>query len=151
MATTVRHPMRSVAAASPAREITDLIGERESWQALGLCREVDPELFFPEKGCNTVDDARRICGGCDVRQECLSYALDNNERFGVWGGMTERERKKLQRLLPVTVSKLSAVHIVVGRLTSKGASSAQIAAIIHLSERQVQRIRSELAKAEAAA
>jgi len=67
-----------------------------SWQTDALCAQTDPEAFFPEKGGST-RDAKRICGSCDVRGECLEYALQNDERFGIWGGLSERERRKLKR------------------------------------------------------
>lgn len=51
----------------------------------GLCRETDPELFYPEKGGST-REAKRICRVCDVRPECLQWALDNDEPHGIWGG-----------------------------------------------------------------
>lgn len=66
------------------------------WQADALCAQTDPEAFFPEKGGST-RDAKRICTTCDVRGECLEYALSNDERFGIWGGLSERERRKLKR------------------------------------------------------
>ena len=62
-----------------------------AWQADALCAQTDPEAFFPEKGGST-RDAKRICGQCNVRAECLEYALRNDERFGIWGGLSERER-----------------------------------------------------------
>lgn len=62
----------------------------------GLCAQTDPEAFFPEKGGST-REAKRICAGCDVRAECLEYALAHDERFGVWGGLSERERHRLTR------------------------------------------------------
>ena len=55
-----------------------------------------PEAFFPEKGGST-REAKKVCGSCDVRSECLDYALENDERFGIWGGLSERERRKLKR------------------------------------------------------
>ncbi|WP_431802322.1 WhiB family transcriptional regulator [Microbacterium sp. bgisy203] len=67
-----------------------------AWQADALCAQTDPEAFFPEKGGST-RDAKRICTTCDVRTECLEYALQNDERFGIWGGLSERERRKLKR------------------------------------------------------
>ena len=67
------------------------------WQADALCAETDPEAFFPEKGGST-RDAKRICDTCEVRQQCLEYALENDERFGIWGGLSERERRKLRKL-----------------------------------------------------
>lgn len=67
-----------------------------AWQTDALCAQTDPEAFFPEKGGST-RDAKRICQGCTVRGECLEYALANDERFGIWGGLSERERRKLRR------------------------------------------------------
>ncbi len=67
-----------------------------SWPADALCAQTDPEAFFPEKGGST-RDAKRICTGCDVKAQCLEYALANDERFGIWGGLSERERRKLKK------------------------------------------------------
>jgi WhiB family redox-sensing transcriptional regulator len=67
-----------------------------SWQADALCAQTDPESFFPEKGGST-REAKKICSSCEVRGECLEYALSNDERFGIWGGLSERERRKLRR------------------------------------------------------
>jgi WhiB family redox-sensing transcriptional regulator len=63
-----------------------------------LCAQVDPEIFFPEKGGST-RDPKRVCRSCEVRAECLDYALEHEERFGIWGGMSERERRGLRRRL----------------------------------------------------
>ena len=65
------------------------------WQERALCAQTDPEAFFPEKGGST-REAKKVCTGCDVRMECLEYALENDERFGIWGGLSERERRKLK-------------------------------------------------------
>ena len=67
-----------------------------SWQERSLCAQTDPEAFFPEKGGST-REAKKVCVGCDVRSECLEYALANDERFGIWGGLSERERRKLKK------------------------------------------------------
>lgn len=67
-----------------------------SWQSDALCSQTDPEAFFPEKGGST-RDAKRICESCDVRNQCLEYALQNDERFGIWGGLSERERRRLKK------------------------------------------------------
>ena len=74
------------------------IGEADaqSWQERALCAETDPEAFFPEKGGST-REAKKICTGCEVKAECLEYALANDERFGIWGGLSERERRRLRR------------------------------------------------------
>jgi WhiB family redox-sensing transcriptional regulator len=66
------------------------------WQKQALCAQTDPEAFFPEKGGST-REAKRICVGCEVKQECLEYALLQDERFGISGGMSERERRRLKR------------------------------------------------------
>lgn len=70
--------------------------DEEQWQDRALCAQTDPEAFFPEKGGST-REAKRICLGCEVRGECLEYALSNDERFGIWGGLSERERRRLKR------------------------------------------------------
>lgn len=72
--------------------------EPESWQERALCAQTDPEAFFPEKGGST-REAKRICQGCEVRDECLEYALAHDERFGIWGGLSERERRRLKRTI----------------------------------------------------
>lgn len=66
------------------------------WMDEGLCSQTDPEAFFPEKGGST-KSAKRVCMSCDVRSQCLEYAFDHDERFGIWGGLSERERRKLKK------------------------------------------------------
>jgi WhiB family transcriptional regulator, redox-sensing transcriptional regulator len=75
----------------------------EEWRLDALCAETDPEAFFPEKGGST-REAKRVCAGCPVRMECLETALANDERFGIWGGLSERERRRLrlQRRMPLS-------------------------------------------------
>ena len=58
-------------------------------------RTADPEAFFPEKGGST-REAKKVCRGCEVVGECLEYALEHDERFGIWGGLSERERRRLE-------------------------------------------------------
>jgi WhiB family redox-sensing transcriptional regulator len=70
-------------------------GERR-WQERANCLGVDPDLFFPERGAST-REAKAVCGSCEVRPECLEYALDHAEKFGIWGGLSERERRRLRR------------------------------------------------------
>ena len=71
-------------------------GEDHGWQTRANCMGVDPDLFFPERGAST-REAKEVCRGCVVRDDCLEYALDNGEKFGIWGGMSERERRRLRR------------------------------------------------------
>ena len=79
-------------------ELTDTVEDEGglTWQERALCAQTDPEAFFPEKGGST-RDAKKVCVGCDVRSECLEYALAHDERFGIWGGLSERERRKLKK------------------------------------------------------
>ena len=77
--------------------VTTLYGRQErSWQLQANCMGVDPDLFFPERGAST-REAKEVCRGCVVREDCLEYALANGEKFGIWGGMSERERRRLRR------------------------------------------------------
>ncbi|MFI5084701.1 MAG: WhiB family transcriptional regulator [Actinomycetales bacterium] len=71
-------------------------GGELGWQSDALCAQTDPEAFFPEKGGST-RDAKKVCGACNVRSQCLEYALSNDERFGIWGGLSERERRRLRK------------------------------------------------------
>ncbi len=66
------------------------------WQERALCAQTDPEAFFPEKGGST-REAKRVCETCEVKRECLEYALEMDERFGIWGGLSERERRRLKK------------------------------------------------------
>ncbi|MDX1658061.1 MAG: WhiB family transcriptional regulator [Nitriliruptorales bacterium] len=75
---------------------TQLDLDGEEWMQDAKCLDADPEAFFPEKGGST-REAKRICAACPVREECLEYALGNEERFGIWGGLSERERRRLRK------------------------------------------------------
>jgi WhiB family transcriptional regulator, redox-sensing transcriptional regulator len=67
-----------------------------SWMQEGKCRELPPETFFPSDGVG-VEIARRICADCPVKGPCLEYALYNRIEHGVWGGASERERRRIAR------------------------------------------------------
>ncbi len=70
---------------------------RDPWQAEGLCRQVDiGDMFFPDKG-GSAKEAKAVCVQCPVVDQCLEYALVHQERFGVWGGYSERERRRMLR------------------------------------------------------
>ena len=71
--------------------------DERAWMLEAKCLDADPEAFFPEKGGST-REAKRICAICPVREECLDYALAHDERFGIWGGLSERERRRAKRL-----------------------------------------------------
>ena len=68
----------------------------KNWQDEANCLGVDPDLFFPERGAST-REAKEVCRGCVVREDCLEYALGNGEKFGIWGGLSERERRRIRR------------------------------------------------------
>jgi WhiB family redox-sensing transcriptional regulator len=68
----------------------------QSWRQHGACRGLDPEIFYPVSE-EEADAAKAVCAGCSVRQPCLEYALGSRERDGVWGGATEKERRRIIR------------------------------------------------------
>ena len=75
------------------------------WMAEGKCRDFPAGTFFPQDGVGVIR-AAKICATCPVKAQCLEYALDNHIEHGVWGGSSERERRRLQRSrrhLPVNV------------------------------------------------
>jgi len=76
--------------------VSDEEEESETWWGFANCLGVDSDLFFPERGAST-KEAKEVCRGCVVREDCLEYALDHGEKFGIWGGMSERERRRLRR------------------------------------------------------
>lgn len=75
---------------------TKLLTYKEPWMVDAMCAQTDPDSFFPEKGGSTAE-AKRVCLGCPVRQTCLEWALQRNERFGIYGGKSERERRKIAK------------------------------------------------------
>ncbi len=81
-----------------AETVRSVPGEAEAsdWKARANCLGVDPDLFFPERGMST-REAKEVCRGCVVREDCLEYALANGEKFGIWGGLSERERRRIRR------------------------------------------------------
>ncbi len=79
--------------------------EQNAWMARGACRNYEPSVFFPSDGVG-VDRARKICATCNVTEDCLEYALLNRIDHGVWGGASERERRRIlkRRRLAVHVA-----------------------------------------------
>jgi WhiB family redox-sensing transcriptional regulator len=73
-------------------------GAVPDWRDAALCAQTDPDAFFPEAGGSN-RDAKRICQRCPVQVQCLEDALLRNERHGVWGGMSERQRQKMRQLI----------------------------------------------------
>lgn len=73
-----------------------------SWMAQGACRAYPPNTFFPSDGVG-VDRARKICATCTVTEQCLEYALTNHIDHGVWGGCSERERRRIAKRRRIAV------------------------------------------------
>lgn len=67
------------------------------WRQRALCAQTDPDAFYPEKGGST-RAAKKVCDVCPVRVECLAYALEHDSQHGVWGGLDDRERRRLKKL-----------------------------------------------------
>ncbi len=73
----------------------------QEWHSMANCLGVDPDLFFPERGAST-REAKEVCRACVVREDCLEYAIVNGEKFGIWGGMSERERRRVRKARGLT-------------------------------------------------
>lgn len=91
MSITTTATVSTIRTADPADAASDL-----SWRETALCAQAGPEFFFPAPGSST-REAKQLCGACEGRQACLEYALANDERFGVWGGLSEKERHQLRK------------------------------------------------------
>ena len=80
-------------------DFTEMFSEDDElrWQDQAACLGIDPDLFFPERGAST-REAKGICASCSVKVDCLEYALANSEKFGIWGGLSERERRRIRRM-----------------------------------------------------
>lgn len=75
-------------------DIYDLANNQ--WKLQGSCRGLDADLFFPDRGAST-RLAKSVCRKCPVQEECLEYAVNNREKFGIWGGLSERERRAIRK------------------------------------------------------
>jgi WhiB family transcriptional regulator, redox-sensing transcriptional regulator len=73
----------------------------DEWWGLAACRNAEPELFFPisvtPAARSTVERAKQVCASCPVQSQCLSYALRHRQEQGIWGGLTEDERRRMSR------------------------------------------------------
>ena len=91
-------------AGEPLADIASRYGV-QVWAEQALCAQIGGDAWFPDKGTPdepqtnpvSLKDAKRVCLACPVRTPCLDYALKHDERFGVWGGLSERERRRLKR------------------------------------------------------
>jgi WhiB family redox-sensing transcriptional regulator len=93
------------------------------WQQRGMCSQVDPELFHPERGAGISNkQAKAVCLSCEVQTQCLQYALEHDERWGIWGGYTEFERRRLKNPQPRTRRQLNPPTLYLPRCgTESGA------------------------------
>ena len=81
----------------PDSKLADLLTtDNLGWQDKANCKGADADLFFPERGAST-RKAKTICSACQVRVECLEFALLESEKFGIWGGLSERERRRIRK------------------------------------------------------
>lgn len=94
--------------ATVVRGLEDTVVWVTDWFSQAACREDDPDALFVQGAAQ--NRAKQVCGGCPVRVECLADALDNRIEFGVWGGMTERERRALLRRRPEVTSWASLLE-----------------------------------------
>ena len=72
-----------------------------TWRSHAICRDTDPDLFFPigttGQALVQIARAKQVCGECPVRVDCLEYALETNQDSGIWGGLSEEERREIRR------------------------------------------------------
>lgn len=116
----------------------------DAWQHLAACRGHDPELWFPFTGEET--QPKRVCAACPVRAACLQYALDTGQRYGVWGGLTEDERRELPRPSTATAAGGGDLDDVVAELMDRGVGTAESAAHLMRPEPEVRRSRDRIRK-----
>ncbi len=74
------------------------------WQNGASCTGANANLFFPQRGAST-REAKSICRECSVRPECLEFAISTGEKFGIWGGMSERERRRVRKERQIAASR----------------------------------------------
>lgn len=105
-----------------------------------LCSRSDPDAFFPETGDST-RLAKQVCGQCEIKAECLEFALQADERHGIWGGLTPRERARLRT--PDRMTRTQRIKHQrdeeIRKLSAQGHSSSTIAEHFHITERTVTR------------
>lgn len=82
--------------------------EPQAWRDAGSCKGLPATMFFPGQG-ESVVEAQAVCAACAVAIECAEYALASNQRFGIWGGTTERERRRLRAERRAAVARAGEV------------------------------------------
>lgn len=115
-----------------------------SWLLNGPCRDEDPELFFPlgdsDKARQATRDAKAVCAGCPVREMCLDWAVNTNQRTGVWGGLSELERMSLYTVASETqFSQCVARQEYIEKRRAVGVSQRAIAAELGVARKTLRR------------
>jgi len=128
---------------TPVAGLTTRLATGTTWRDDALCAQTDPEIFFPEKGGST-RDAKKVCGSCEVRRQCLEYALTYCVT-GIWGGTSDRERMQMRNAKPGQPTLYNAHREVrnatIHRLTKAGMTTAEVAEHAGCDERTVVRVR----------
>lgn len=114
------------------------IPRSSDWREHALCAQTDPEAFFPNKG-DSGEQAKRVCADCPVTSECLAWALAHRIPFGIWGGLSVEQRRRLQR--GQAPRRTAAQDAEIARRTAAGQSAPQIAQALDLTVRSVHRAR----------
>jgi WhiB family redox-sensing transcriptional regulator len=96
--------------------VIDDYSGNDRWQLRAACRGSDTDLFFPERG-ESSKEAKAVCAICPVRQQCLDFAISEVEHYGIWGGLSERERRELRRQLPRRAPKPPPLPVSAFRAT----------------------------------
>lgn len=98
-AITTAAPEASTTVPARVRHLADLLlpptSIAEGWEDQAACQGMETEWFYPERG-ESHHEQRTVCAGCPVRRECLTMAVERREKFGVWGGSSERQRRDLR-------------------------------------------------------
>ena len=82
---------------SPLTHLLDPLGESQDWRQEGMCAQTDPDLFFPDRGDSRSRKlAKEICADCPVAQQCLDFALETDQEYGIWGGTTALDRRRIR-------------------------------------------------------
>jgi WhiB family redox-sensing transcriptional regulator len=119
------------ATATATRRVTTLAAPDTDWRASAACRYVDPDLHFPiahtPGWLEQIDDAKQVCAGCPVRKACLEWALKTGQSAGVWGGLSERERKGLRRPRATSLDKCLSQRAWIEKQLDAGVTQKSIA------------------------
>lgn len=116
---------RGSVAVDEAYTLPTLIVPMGEWRARAACRGMNTAMFYPERGESTAE-ARAVCASCPVQQDCLDWALANNDTHGVWGGVSGRGRRGMDRVMPCvgcgTPVNVGRNHVLKARCSARCAA-----------------------------